>query len=219
MDQAASSNISPAARWSAAAIALVSGGSVVLQLTLNTLETGALLGALWAMAIYFTILTNFALAAVMGAVAIGRYLPRALVLSMVTAIVIVGAVFHTVLSHLVDPQGWGVLANQGVHTAAPLMSAAWWIAFATGDVQGWRKLGWVILWPMAYTAYALVRGAVTGAYPYPFMDLPAIGWGMLAFNLVMLSLAFLAVGALLHGAVQWRARHRADAPQPRRSTI
>ena len=32
-----------------------------------------------------------------------------------------------------------------------------------------RALVWVVF-PMAYLAYSLVRGAITGWYPYPFLD-------------------------------------------------
>lgn len=208
-----------AARWGAGAIALVAGGSLILQTALNTAESGSLPGAMWAMAIYFTILTNLAVAVAMGALALGRALPRMLILSLVAAIVGVGLVFHIALSHLIDPRGWDAVANQGVHTAAPIMSAVWWLAFAPADAPehagGWRRLGWVVVWPVLYSIYVLARGAVTGEYPYPFIDLPNIGWAALARNMAVLSVAFLGFGALLHGAVQLRSGH-----QPRRrSTI
>lgn len=40
-------------------------------------------------------------------------------------------------------------------------------------------LGW-LLFPVAYLAYSLTRGALTGWYPYPFLDPATAGYGSVA---------------------------------------
>ena len=48
---------------------------------------------------------------------------------------------------------------------------------------------------LAYLVYALVRGAITGTYFYPFLDAGALGLGQVLINSAVLSVAFLAAGA------------------------
>ena len=48
-------------------------------------------------------------------------------------------------------------------------------------------MGWAFAWPLAWVAYTFVRGAVTGWYPYPFLDVSEVGYGP----------ALLAVGGVL----------------------
>ncbi len=50
-----------------------------------------------------------------------------------------------------------------------------------------RKLGFKqsllwLLFPMAYLAYSLIRGAVIGWYPYPFLDPATKGYGSIAIT-------------------------------------
>ncbi len=54
-----------------------------------------------------------------------------------------------------------------------------------------RCLRW-LLFPVVYVAYALTRGALTGWYPYPFLDPNTKGYGAVAF--IVSSLLVLALG-------------------------
>lgn len=194
--------VSSNARLLAALIALIAAGSMCLQLFINTVELGSVAAGAAQMLRYFTILTNIAVMVMMGAIALGRRPARMLVLAMVVAIVMVGLVYHVALAHLLDPQGWEIVADQGVHSAVPVLSALWWLMFASVRKSDWRRLQWVLVWPLIYTAYVLVRGQMTGIYPYPFMDLNAISVPVMLRNLLVLVALFWLVGAALHGAVQ-----------------
>lgn len=198
--------VSQRARLLAALIAVIAGGSMGLQLSINTAELGSAVAGGWQMLRYFTILTNIAVMVMMAGIALGRRPARMLVLSLVAAIVGVGIVYHVALAHLLNPQGWEIVADQGVHTAVPVLSALWWLLFAKARRSDWRRLPWVLVWPLAYSAYALVRGGATGIYPYPFMDLNAISVSVLLRNFAVLLAAFWGLGAVLHGAVQLRRR-------------
>ena len=44
--------------------------------------------------------------------------------------------------------------------------------------------------------YALIRGALIGTYPYPFIDVATIGYQRALLNAFGLQLAFIAVGLL-----------------------
>lgn len=64
----------------------------------------------------------------------------------------------------------------------PLRNSAWWLAY-----------------PIAWTAYTLIRGPIAGWYPYPFLDPANGGYGTVAVTAV----AILVAGAILCGVYAW----------------
>ena len=50
---------------------------------------------------------------------------------------------------------------------------------------------------MTYLAYALVRGAFDGWYPYFFIDVSAIGYGQALAHAAMLTTAMFVAGCLV----------------------
>ncbi|MBS7670183.1 Pr6Pr family membrane protein [Croceicoccus gelatinilyticus] len=196
--------ITPAARISAGVIAIVSLATFALQIALSVEKTGSLFGAFAALSRYFTILTNAAVTVVMLRLALGRVPGHRLMLALVTAIAMVGIVFHAVLADLQTFSGLDAVTNQGFHTVIPALTVLWWVVFGGTPGILWRDLAWVLPWPVVYTAYALVRGAVTGAYPYPFLDVAQIGGLMLGVNVLALTAIFLVVGAIFVGIAKAR---------------
>ncbi|HEY7849859.1 MAG TPA: Pr6Pr family membrane protein, partial [Ktedonobacterales bacterium] len=66
-----------------------------------------------------------------------------------------------------------------------------------------RQLGYWLIYPFLYLAYSLIRGAIVGFYPYPFLN-PASpttggGYGGVALYCVAIFVAFLLVGWVLIG--------------------
>ena len=73
------------------------------------------------------------------------------------------------------------------------------------NLQQLCAVWWLIL-PLAYTVYALLRATSgkpighTGLlYPYPFMDLPSLGWGKFLRNSAVLLVLFFLLGCVLVG--------------------
>lgn len=194
----------PAAKISAGVIAIVGLATFALQIALSVEKTGSLFGAFAALSRYFTILTNAAVTVVMLRLALGRVPGHRLMLALVTAIAMVAMVFHAVLADLQTFSGLDAVTNQGFHTVIPALTVLWWVVFGGTPGIVWRDLAWVLPWPVVYTAYALVRGAVTGAYPYPFLDVTQIGWPMLGVNVLALAAMFLVVGAIFVGIAKAR---------------
>ncbi len=196
--------ITPAARIASGTIAVIGLATFALQIALSVEKTGSLFGAFAALSRYFTILTNAAVTVVMLRLALGRVPAHRLMLALVTAIAMVAMVFHAVLADLQTFSGLDSVTNQGFHTVIPALTVLWWVVFGGTPGIVWRDLAWVLPWPVVYTAYALVRGAVTGAYPYPFLDVTQIGWPMLGVNVLALAAIFLVVGAVFVGIAKAR---------------
>ncbi len=64
-----------------------------------------------------------------------------------------------------------------------------------------RSLAWLLL-PIIYVSYALTRGALTGWYPYPFLDPGTSGYGSVAIvisSLLVLGIALVWLAARFSG--------------------
>jgi len=198
----------------AAVIATVAWGALGLQLVLAlqiTIGNGH--SALVGLAVYFgffTILTNLAVAVVCSAGALRGVRSRAYAPSIVgattAAIVLVGLGYHFLLHALWAPEGAQWLADTALHYAVPIGAVAHWIAYPHSKrLPASAPLGWCV-YPIAYFAYVLVRGALLHAYPYPFVDVDKLGYGRVVLNGVGLLVAFVAVGYLVRAIANALAR-------------
>lgn len=153
------------------------------------------LRVIWTMAAYFTVLVNLLVAFHFLRVSVqGRMGTAGWNGAMLVWIVTVGVTYHIALSGLWAPKGMAWWADQGLHTATPVLVVIWWLAFAPKSPLEWRHPWlWAIL-PLVYCVYALLRGVVTGAYAYPFIDLAALGPLRTALNVAGLTLGFVLGG-------------------------
>jgi hypothetical protein len=54
-----------------------------------------------------------------------------------------------------------------------------------------------LAWPATFTIYALIGGALTGFWPYPFLDADALGWPVVSANVAGMIVAFAVLGPAL----------------------
>jgi hypothetical protein len=126
---------------------------------------------------YYTIQSNLLVAA---ALLLGmRYLwsgkpePQGLVVFKSGAllwILVTGIVFALLLSGLWQPQGAMAYVNLSLHYLAPAGMLLKWLLF---EPKGRYKLSYLPAWmsyPLAYVIFSWLRGAVTGFYPYWFLN-------------------------------------------------
>ncbi len=114
-----------------------------------------------------------------------------------TMIVLVGLVYHVQLSHLRELRDvWQWTGNALTHYAVPVLVFADWLWFGPRGVK-WRWAGAWLLFSLAYTLFALVRGALTDVYVYPFLDVATLGWDGFFRSVAAMSAGFLLVGLLM----------------------
>lgn len=199
------------ARAAAVLLALLAWTALLLQLRLTLDATHARGGttgeALVLYTGFFTILTNLFVALCASAQA---WVPRSRLAGAslrgcaTTAIVLVGLGYHLLLREIWDPQGWQRVADNLLHYAVPIAALAHWLWFRPREPLPVRApLAWS-LYPLAYFAYALVRGEWLALYPYPFIDVATLGYPRVLANATVLLLAYAATGALL----RWLASRR-----------
>ena len=193
----------------AALLALVGGLALVVQSVLTVshhMDEGRSLGFGVVMYTgYFTITTNalcalIALAFSPWFAADRRFatLREPWVVTCATAsIVMVGLVYHLLLSRLFHQQGVQAICNAVLHyIIPPLFPILWWFAVPRNSLV-WSDAWRVLSYPLGYLVYVVARGEATGLYPYFFIDVPRIGYAQALLNAAGLSVVFIAAGALL----------------------
>jgi hypothetical protein len=112
----------------------------------------------------------------------------------------VGAIFHVLLRHEYQPTGLSALTNLIHHYLVPAGFAVfWWFAVPRRSLM-WSDIWRVFAYPTAYLVYTLMRGEVSGVYPYFFIDVSVIGYARALLNSVGISLIFIATGLVFVAA-------------------
>lgn len=150
----------------------------------------------WLMAFYFTNITNLLVAAHMLVVASGRKPVSDFSTTIALSIIMVGIIYRLLLAPEVPKPAPDWYPDFFVHVAVPILTTIWWIIWATKDLRLTRLPLWLIL-PAAYCAYALIRGASQGSYPYFFFDIGEFGLGAVLINCVGLVFVFGICGLAL----------------------
>ncbi|MGY1856558.1 Pr6Pr family membrane protein [Modestobacter sp. SYSU DS0290] len=196
-----------AARVWWAVLAVVVAASVGTELVRALLDTGSDAGALARVVRFlswFTIQSNLlvlvaALPLVRDPGHDGR-IWRVVRLDALLGISVTGLVFAAVLAPTTHPQGLGWWTNAGTHYVVPVVAVVGWLVFGPRPRVTGTTIVAALGWPLAWIAYTLAHGALTGWYPYGFLDAQALGYGTALRNLgvvVALSVAFLLVVGVL----------------------
>ena len=145
-------------------------------------------------------------------------------------VAITGLVYHLVLDNphsgfaapAVDRVLIDAIGNQLLHTVVPLLAVLDWLVFDARGRFRWRYAGYWLAYPLAYLAFALVRGAIVDEYPYPFLDVDELGYRGVTITALVFAVAFWLLGLLfvLIDRLPRRLRGGAGEKSPgRRTTI
>ena len=134
---------------------------------------------------------------------------RVLRTAAVTGITVTGLVHWLLLRPLLHLHGADLVADKLLHLVVPALAVAGWVVFGPRPRTSWASSLPATTWPLAWLVVILAQGAVTGWYPYPFLDHREHGWGHVA--LVCLGI-FVLWFALLAGEHAYDRRTR---PAPR----
>lgn len=121
------------------------------------------------------------------------------------SMIIVGVVYHALLGDsAVDPADygyeWPVIPNLVIHTWAPIAVAIDYLVSVRGSVPKWRKALWVIVYPLVWLTFSVIRGLMDNWWPYWFINPNSeIGVsGMITYILIIAS-AFIVLGFVVSG--------------------
>ncbi|ROS37267.1 MULTISPECIES: Pr6Pr family membrane protein [unclassified Curtobacterium] len=168
---------------------------------------------------YFTNLGNLIAVVVfiVGAVRLARGVPDSRTWALVrfcsvVNMVFVGLVFNTLLAgfDLGPLYPW---VNVVLHMLMPVAVLVDWLVLAPRVRLGWRDAWIALVFPVVYSVYSLIRGAIVDWYPYPFYDADKVGGvGGLVLYLLALIVALAVLALVLLGI--GRALRRGSDRQP-----
>ncbi|MEH3053546.1 MAG: Pr6Pr family membrane protein [Patulibacter minatonensis] len=203
------------ARQASLLLAVIAGGGLLLRFVLTIVAPDAapddpdLLTRLVRFFSYFTIQSNIAVLLMALAVLQGRdlrsRLQRAIKLAALVGITVTGVVYVTILAgEAADRSTLSSLANILLHYVSPPATVLVWLL--TGPWPGLRlaDLGRMLIWPVLWIAYTLIRGAIVDWYPYGFIDVGLHGGGKVAVNVAVI----VVLAVLLGAAYAWIDRRR-----------
>lgn len=172
---------------------------------------------------FFTILTNCLMVAMLVLPEIapetwaGRALARPSVRGgIVVYAVMAGLIYVLILRHLWAPQGLMALGDRIVHYAAPVIAVLDWVVLVPRGKTRWTDAVWWLLFPLAYGVYTLAHGAMTGFYPYPFVNATELGFDSVLGHFALFLVGFLVLGLAI--VLIDRIEARRPSPGPRRGT-
>ncbi|MBD1394498.1 Pr6Pr family membrane protein [Mucilaginibacter glaciei] len=114
--------------------------------------------------------------------------------SVVTAITvyisIVSLVYNLLLSQLANYKGMAKLGDELVHLIVPVLVIVYWLTAVLKDKITWKDTIRWLWYPAAYLVYIFIRGALSGFYPYFFLDAAKFGYPKVLVNIVVLMLVF-----------------------------
>lgn len=200
------------AKFLALIIALVGWFAVITQLVLIINNREVSIGnTLFRFFGFFTVDTNIIVALCFTFIflgtkyRLGRFFSKPSTITAITVyITIVGIVYNVILRSLWQPTGLQNTVDELLHTFIPALVIIFWLIFVPIEQLKWKNVFTWLIYPIIYIIYALIHGAVTKWYPYPFVDVNKLGYNKALFNtagillvIFLLSLALIATGKLM----------------------
>lgn len=147
---------------------------------------------------------------------------RILRLQALFGITVTGIVYSTLLRGVVELHGAAAVTNALLHYVSPVLTVLGWLAFGPRRRIDEKTLMLSLIWPALYVCYTFAHGAAVHWYPYPFIDVTALGYVTVLRNGVGLVVLLVGVGALYRALDRYLpggATEAADALSAKSRTI
>ncbi len=152
---------------------------------------------------YFTILSNLIVAVCCTALLFkpagksGFFQQQKTLAAVTVYIIVVGLIYNVTLRYIWDPEGLQRVVDELLHLVNPVLFLIFWLVFAAKDQLKYADvLPWLI-YPLGYTIFILIRGAASGFYPYPFIDMGELGLQKTLINAFVVAIIFLVLLLLI----------------------
>ncbi len=192
-------------------VALVVSGESVLVTTGEVPPTSVRLARF---ASYFTVQSNALVLLTSAALALrpdrDGWAWRVLRLDALLGITVTGLVHWFLLRPLLDLEGASYVTDTLLHVAVPALALGGWLLFGPRPRLATDLLLPALGWPVAWLVFTVLRGAGTGWYPYPFLDVGVRGGAAVAATSVGVAALLVAVAVVL----QLAERRLGPAPRP-----
>jgi hypothetical protein len=191
--------------------------TIIAQYVLNIQQDGFIPGTITYFG-FFTMLGNIQVAIAFAAPLLPQFPGAAFFnrpgvrTAVAVYIFVVDVIFYLLLRKVYDPTGFGAVLNLFLHYILPPLYVLDWLAFVPKQSLSYRQIAYWQIFPIVYAILTMTRGAVTGYYPYPFLDAGKYGYGQIAINIAVLSAFFILLSAGFVTVGRWQAGLEARRP-------
>ena len=157
---------------------------------------------------YFTLISNILVALCYSAwfvfpvMSVNQPTNATLLTAVCLYIIIVALVYHLILRKSGGLKGLHRLVSDFHHSWIPICYVLLWQCIVEPGIVKTLSTGYFLILPILYLGYILLLGSKTSQYPYPFVDVKAIGLGKVVRNCFLLTLIFALLGYLL---ILWKS--------------
>jgi hypothetical protein len=123
-------------------------------------------------------------------------------------IIVVGLTYNVILRFLWSPQGLQWVVDELLHTVLPVAAFAYWVKYVRKNTLQYNDCFLWMLFPLGYIVFVAIRGAFSGFYPYPFIDVKLLGYPKALLNAFGMVLIFMGLSLFLTAAGQWASRRQ-----------
>ncbi|MCG9792659.1 Pr6Pr family membrane protein [Flavobacterium algicola] len=110
-------------------------------------------------------------------------------------ITIVGLVYQILLRHIWTPEGMQRLVDELLHSIIPILVIIFWYLYEEKISIKYKQLLKWLIYPILYLIFILIRGALAEFYPYPFVNVAALGLEQVLINSAGLLVLFICISA------------------------
>ncbi|MFB9643352.1 Pr6Pr family membrane protein [Agromyces lapidis] len=106
-------------------------------------------------------------------------------------------------------------SNEILHVWAPLYLVLDWVLAPGRGRIPWSRFWWIAAFPVVWVVYTMLRGAVTGWYPYPFLNpevSPGVGYDGVTVYVIAIAAFILLVGSGVVGLTMLGRRAAVEEP-------
>lgn len=122
---------------------------------------------------------------------------RVVRIAAISGITVTGLVHWFLLRPLLHLDGADLVADRLLHVVVPVLAFVGWLLFGPRPRMDWSACLRAAVWPIGWLVVMLVSGALTGWYPYPFLDHRVHGWDHVAIVCAGIFVLFFGLFAVL----------------------
>lgn len=145
---------------------------------------------------FYTILTNLLVAVCFTAEVVHKnkrqsfFTQSSTLAATVVYIGVVGLIYNVILRFAWQPKGLQRVVDELLHLIIPVYFILYWLILVPKVKLKWSNLFRWLLYPGIYLIIIMIRGAISGYYPYPFMSVTVLGYPKVLINCLFVLLAF-----------------------------
>lgn len=154
---------------------------------------------------FFTILTNILVAlyftsriSILKNTSLSKLSNSGNLTALTAFILVVGLIYQIILRGTWQPTGLQRIIDELLHSVIPFFVFLYWLKFSNKTDLIFNNIKIWLWYPIGYFLYIIIRGHFSNFYPYPFVNVPEIGYPQVLINSVLVSIFFLFImGALI----------------------